>query len=47
LSGLGSIGQGIFSNYSWAFCQGFEDKMKAKRRYKMMRLNPHDSDEYI
>jgi hypothetical protein len=36
LSGLGSIGQGIFSQIFLGFLQGFEDKTKAKILYKMM-----------
>jgi hypothetical protein len=37
LSGLGSIGQGIFSNYLCAFLQDFEDKTMAKMMYKITK----------
>jgi hypothetical protein len=37
LSGLGSVGQGIFSQYFSAFLQGFEDKTKADMMYMMMK----------
>jgi hypothetical protein len=36
LSGLESIGQEISAKYFWAFLQGFEDKIKARMRYKMI-----------
>jgi hypothetical protein len=37
LSGLGSIGEGIFPKYFWSFLYGFENKTKAKIMHKLTK----------
>jgi hypothetical protein len=35
---LGQLDKKYFSKYFWAFLQGFENKIKAKVRYQMMKM---------